>query len=298
MNLKNLILPFLLVFYSLGAFAESQMLSLDRDYIKESQTSKWVYDLTFNQAPPVSVYQYHPGLSDLFSKEGASMLCFPTALATSLIKQIAYQENPLKLETLPGLSADKKKIDANELVRDLFKRCRTDAEEGTDFVNGADCIYDFYRDSGFVKPNIELMIKVRLQTENTEIKRIYKRVEINDIIKSLNAGFEVIGYVEFEIPNQAEARWDRDAGHFINIFGYAKQIPWQDMTILFVSNPLRNYPTDNEIRTYDSIFAQTIKSTQQMKIDYETGNIVFEGTQMQGNISRSFLTGILSFKAN
>jgi hypothetical protein len=279
------------------AWAGPQTVDLKKEWLRTSLTNQFVYSSWKNSSPPFGTDQVHEGLSDLMDSSGASQLCFPSSMTTALVKQFAFQDKPVKTLKLPGLSANESEIDLNEAVRDFIVRCKTDTEEGTYTNDGANCLYDFYKESGVKNFEVKLIRTFRSPIATPNVPNTIKKVEISDITNSIDNGYDVIGFIQWSKPNSQEQRWKEDGGHFVNIFGYARQIPWKDMIILNISNPMRMYDNKAGYQAFDSVFAQVIPKEQTLGIPSSMGEIVLEGPGFTGKVNRGFISGLILFKA-
>lgn len=280
-----------------SAWAQPQLVKLNKEWVRSSLTNQFVYSSWKNFAPPFAADQVHEGLSDLMDSNGDSQLCFPASLTTALVKQYSFQDNPLTSLKLPGISQDKTEVDLNEIVRDFVTRCKTDTEEGTYMNDGANCLYDFYKESGIANPDIKLIRTFNSDIETPNVPNIVKKIEIQDIVTSIDEGFDVIAFVKWSVPNIEYKTWEGKGGHFVNIFGYARQIPWKDMIMLFISNPYRGYPNNTSYQVFDSVFAQVIPEERPLRVPGYMGEVVLEGAGFTGKANRGFISGLLIFKA-
>lgn len=287
---------FALLVFAASAWGRPQTVDLTKEWERSSLTNQFVYASWKNFAPPFATDQAHEGLSDLLDVNGDSMLCFPASLTTALVKQYSFQDSPLSSLKLPGISAGKNEVDLNEIVRDLIVRCKTDTNEGTYMSDGANCLRDVYKESGIENPDIKLIRTFKSDIETPDIPNIVKKVEIQDVISSIDNGYEVIGFIKWSEPNPEADSWEGRGGHFVNIFGYARQIPWKDLVVLYISNPIRGYPNTSYYQVYDSVLAQVIPEERPLSVPGYMGDIVLEGPGFTGKVNRGFLSGLLIFK--
>lgn len=291
-------LRFILLFIlSLEVWGQSQTIDLKKDWIKQSLTNEFTYDSWKNFAPPFGTDQVHEGFKDLFTAEGDSNLCFPASLTTALVKQFAFQQSPLTNLKLAGLSPDKTSIDLNLTIRDLATRCNTDRDEGTYIEDGAVCLETLYRESN-LNHEIKLIGSNLYGPLSPGIEMIERRPEINDITNAIDNGYDVLTIISWSVPNKEEKRWKRTGGHFINIFGYARQTPWKDLVVLYISNPYRLYPAKQEIQIFDSVLLQKLSSKESMEISPKISELVFDGMLFDGMKKRGIIQSLMLFKAS
>lgn len=271
-----------------------QMISLAAD-VQPSLTHKYIYDELVMNAPNYSVSQNHEGLNKHFNiQDKTSMLCHPSALATSLIQERKKNKKAKELK-LNGFSENDKDVDANELVHQLVGCTNSDAATGTYYQDSAKCLKRIYHDSNI---DVDINLIVELSSENK--KKILKSekheqriASIQDIVFYLKGGYHVIGIVDYISPSE-KGTWTRSGGHAIVINGYARQQSWpSDLLYIFISDPALTYNNSLYPR-FDQALITKVSNTK--KFPERVGNLSFEGNSHMGITSRAILTGLLVYK--
>jgi ribonucleotide monophosphatase NagD (HAD superfamily) len=271
-----------------------QIISLETE-VEPSRTHKYIYDELVMNAPNYSVSQNHEGLKKHFNvQDDTSMLCHPSALATSLIQEKQKNRATKKL-ILKGFSDDGKKVDANELIHQLVACTDADAATGTYYQESANCLQRLYLVSGL---EIDLHLIVELSSENKKkiqkgIKYEQRNATIQDIVFYLKNGYHIIGLIDFILPNE-KGLWIRTGGHAIVVNGYARQNNWpSDLLYIFISDPELIYSTSTYPRFDQALLT---KVTKTKNFPTRVGNLSFEGYTHMGVTSRAILTGLLVYK--
>lgn len=291
MNFKIFILALLV---ATSAWAQPQMVDLETTPVPTASGSR-IFEEFFNVSPNFSIYQEHQGLKDLFDLEGYSQLCFPASLAHSFLSQ--FKKDPQSFSSIPlkGLSVDKKKIDANELVRELAKCSKFDHVRGVMITDGANCIVKTYQEAGLT---FEIKV-IRLKSKLSEffdptIEQLHRTPEPADIKEALDKGFQVIGLVDWLNPFGVD-EWSYKGGHFFNIFGYSRQFGWpEDLYLLHVTNPYRIYSPRKGFPHYDSVLINRIRKDDDTEWFFSP--YFMEGMGFQGLSSKANLDSLLLFK--
>lgn len=248
-----------------------------------------------NNSPPFGTNQYHEGLKDIFDSTNDSQLCFPSALTTALVKQFAYQPSPVRGLPLKGLSPDKESIDLNESVRDLFELCGTNKDTGTGFSDGANCIKSFYDEASLPNAKVTMIRQTPAPIPTPGVEVRVQKIQLSDITNAVDQGEDIILFLKWGKPSLEDNKWADDGGHFVNVFGYSRQIPWADLIILHVSNPGRQFPLESDRPAFDSILVQK-KSQKDLSLGRDFSDLVLEGFLFQGLKYRAFIGGLITFK--
>ncbi len=271
-----------------------QLISLQEATLP-SLTHKYVYDELVMNAPNYNVSQHHEGLRRHFStQDKESMLCHPSALATTLIQEKQTNEKAKKLK-LNGFSKDGTNIDANELVHQLITCTNLDPDTGTYYQDSAKCLKRLYRSSDL---GVDLNLIVVLTEENKskilkDEKHEQRIATIQDIVFYLKNNYHVIGLIDYISPDK-KGHWSRNGGHAIVINGYARQRSWpSDLLYIFISDPDLTHDPSEYLR-FDQALITKISNTK--NFPERVGNLSFEGNSHLGITSRAILTGLLVYK--
>lgn len=258
------------------------------------ETHSFAYDEVLINAPNFSVDQYHPGLKDLFKKDGASLLCQPAVIANALIQD--FRNNPkTKNLKLNGISSDRKTIDSNLVVRQLVQCMKFNPETGANSINGANCIANLYKSAGLKYDVILVGFYSNDYAKSLDDSVILKnRVpKIKDIISYLKDGYHVAGMIDFfKIDN--EAKWKFTEGHVVSINGYARQKSWpENLIYTYIADPNFYYKASGYPRAHQFLLSKSVNTNG---LPAWTSDLFLEGATMSGLYDRAFLSGLLVFR--
>lgn len=279
---------------SASVFAQVQSIKIEEDLIS-SKTHPTVYSEYSLTAPSFSVDQYDDGLRDLFTPTGSSNLCFPSALATSLINQ--YRLHPNLRDKLKRLGFDPgtMTIDANALVRNIFDCSKTKIASGTNTYNAVNCLKDLSTDMG-LEMDVRLIYKPELDParlpQGLEPEARFPKPA--DIKLALDQGFEVIAMIDFH-DLTAEKTWKFTSGHYVNVYGYAHQEKWsEDQYLLYITDPAEEYRKRSRKPVYDQILIDLLPKDLYVGDLYSPYYI--EGKNFSGFTQRAFLSGLVLYR--
>ena len=109
------------------------------------------------KAPPYYVWQNDPGLTE-YLNGGVTGLCIPAAISNAFIYQYAFKADAATELKLPGIQVDalqKRNVDSNTLVRYFAKACHSSSTGATEIAEAANCIEQFYTDSGYKQSQVK-----------------------------------------------------------------------------------------------------------------------------------------------
>jgi hypothetical protein len=270
-----------------------QIISLNEPLIP-SVTHKLAYDEVLIKASNFSVNQYHEGLKNLFAKNGTSLLCGPSTLATSFIEDFKSTQEGKSLK-LDGVAASGASIDANLLVRQLSKCSDFTPENGANTANTSNCIVKIYQSAGL---NYEVKIVTNLKRDlfknlHDSVKTETREPHPNDIVMALNTDHHVIGLIDFFTVNKDNS-WKVTDGHIIRINGYARRNKWpKDILNLYITDPVVSYSPSAYPRMHPTILS---RSSIVKNLPIWTSEYFIEGAPFMGFYDRAFLSGLLIFK--
>ncbi len=253
---------------------------------QQPQTDSKVFDESVVFAPNFAINQNDPALSDLFSANGVSNLCFPTALAQNLIYLQAYGKTQLSGLRLAGQSADSKSINPNELVRQLSTLCHTNPANGTDSLDALNCTLSMLSQSGLATGNTQLISPFN---HDTTLPIISRAVTIKDIRDALKTGTPVLleaAWFSFDPRTQT---WSRQGGHYVGVYGYDYDKWWGENLIqLKVINPETRYDSSRQNALFDTITVERV--SEQPGITYPANRpFILSGSGFGGLTKRAFL---------
>lgn len=236
------------------------------------QTAHADFDESVNFAPPFSVNQNDKELSDLFDPtNGKSSLCVPTTLANIVAYQAEWRI-PAPYSKL-ALVQEPETGDYDEQVRYFAKQCGTDPVNGTVVAHAANCMRQFYRNSGYFNGWVYLIG----MEENTDPVSVafwhgLRPLAIEDIRYYVGSQVGVLMDVYWEeqqdptttpAPNPLQSEpWVRKGGHTFMIAGYDYNYSWgQNQIQLKVVNPENTYTTGDTSTHYDEVTMTSLSSS-------------------------------------
>lgn len=213
---------------------DPQIISLKKDspLLKYSK----IFNNQVESIPDFSVYQYHPGLKDLFAKDGISNLCMPAVLSTFLIQKFVQDENYRNL-SLSGMDKSKMEVDANAIIRQLLPCLKYSPETGTNTRKSANCLSELGKQNN-IKMDIKIISAPGATTELLPgIQQIDKLPDLTDLKNYIDQGYKIIAGVDF-FYETSKGDLRSDAGHYVAIHGYASRKKWsQDFLHVYITDP-------------------------------------------------------------
>ena len=252
----------------------------------EPQTDAEIFDESVVFAPNFAVNQNDPALSDLFTKNGVSNLCFPTALTEDLIYLYAYHQPAFNELRLAGLSSNGRSIDPNALIRQLASSCKTDPVNGTVAQDAINCVAELLTQSGY---NLGATQLISPFDTNSALPIATRDVTIADIRGTLKTGIPILLEFAWYKYDPASHTWARDSGHYISAFGYDYDESWGENQIqLKVINPETNYGPSRQNSNWDTITLTRV--SPQSGITYPPDRpFIVSGSGFGGLTERGFL---------
>ena len=226
-----------------------------------------LYEESFLNQPNFTVFQRDSRLSDLFDSKGASGLCFPSALAQSLIQLYAYHVPRETQLQLSGLNAGATSIDPSQLVRQLAALCKTDKVRGTSTENEILCTKNLLIDSGYTNSDVSMITSEPI-ANSMDLPVVPRAPTIEDIRHYLSAGYAVKIGIGWYTYNSATSSWKRTGGHAVTLVGYGYNQAWQDSEIILkVVNPNLLYAQNRrDINFGDTV--TMVKNVEKPNITY------------------------------
>ena len=119
----------------------------------------------------------------------------------------------------------------------------------------------------------------------------------NDISSALASGYDVLARVGWYEFNRSSHQWLRNTGHYIAVFGYAKQNAWGGhQLVMNVSNPEMSYHSKSPGPLYDDVMLfQYDFSHGKIDSEYDP-EFYLDGRGFTGLKKRAFLDGLVLFK--
>ena len=257
------------------------------------------YDESVDFAPPYSVNQNDPSLANLFDpSNGKSSLCVPTTLANIVADQFAWREpNFSKLR----LIAQPEQEDYAQQVRTFAQQCGTSPTQGTIVSKAAQCLRNFYRQSGYLNSWVYLIGN----EENTDPQSVQffhgaRPLSINDIRYYVSNQVGVFMDIFWEEAQQDDpifgpptTTWSQKGGHTFMIAGYDYDLAWgQSQIQLKVVNPLSDYIQGDSLNHYDEITMTSVVASQEKS--FPPGfTYVLSGPGFDSQTVRAYVRNIL-----
>jgi hypothetical protein len=265
-------------------FAELKKLS-------EQTTAQHAFDEAINISANFSINQIDPDLKPYFSPTTQkSNLCVPTTLANFLIYQMAVTKQLPISTNVPGVSADLQTIDANQLIIDLLKKCKTDFDNGTNQNNVVACLGDITS----LYFNKKVKIK-RIVNDVNAINQDYvefenRRPDLKDIRDILKTGSPVIASVGWNSFDPQTNKWVYTNGHVFGIYGYSwKKYFGDNILQLDISDPEYVWQVPQDTSVFN------IASGIRMRDD-PNSSIFLDGRGFNGQFKRGFLGSLLQIQ--
>lgn len=294
MSKKILILILFQIVISGTSFAAQILKFSDMKMLSQQTTSELVFDESMNIAPNFGINQIDPDLRPYFDPEtGKSELCVPASLSNFLVYQMGITHTLPILANVPGVSQDLQSIDANALIVDLAKRCKTDPSKGTNETNLMNCIGEvmnvYFGESltidNIIKSSIDPKYPSYVQWENRAPK-------LEDIKKALKNGDPVLASVDWWKIDPTSKLWTRSGGHEFMIYGYGWESYFQDNLLqLDIMDPAFTWTSSTTSSSYNNEMAIRHK-------DVATSSIFLDGRGFNGQVKRGYLSSLTIIHIN
>lgn len=198
-----------------------------------------------NQAPPFYIWQNDPGLTEYLKPNGTTQLCLPASISNALLYQYAFKENRASHLKIPGIVSNPTNglpaVDSNAMVRYFTQACHSDSAGNTPIPDSANCIAQFYRESGYQNFNVRM---IRNGVAGLDPSVVYedRTPTLDDIQNALNQSYEIIASVVMMKTN-SDGTSIKVGSHSFNIYGLTSEG-------IIVSNPTRAY----DVNFIDPVF--------------------------------------------
>ena len=291
----NLLLIILLIFFNSEKSFSSQILNFaDMKFLSQKTTAELVFDEAINIAPNFGINQIDSDLKAYFNPTtGKSELCVPTSLSHFLIYQMGIT-HALPIQTsVPGVSENLQTIDANTLIIDLTKRCKTDLSNGTNGLNLMNCIGEVANAYYGKDVTVDRIMKSSTDPQYPSYVQWQNRSpDINDITNALKNGEAILASIGWWKIDPITNVWSSNTGHEFMIYGYGWENYFQDNLLqLNILDPEFTWVTSTITSDFNNVMAIRRK-------DLSTSSIFLDGRGFNGQVSRAFLNSltIIHFK--
>ncbi len=177
-------------------------------------------------------FQSELSLTDLFSANGSSQLCWPTTLS--------YVVDYLRTTHRPTFA----KLESPD-IRAFATLCGTDRTTGTTLPQGVSCIDKLATEAGYPLSLEVTGLDAKWQAfglfpQKTTVHE--QSISPVDLRRALNAEQSVILFVGFYEIDEVHHTWTRIRGHFVAATGFGYQAAWKnDELSVTVVNPGVDY---------------------------------------------------------
>ncbi|MBC7538503.1 MAG: hypothetical protein H7281_06770 [Bacteriovorax sp.] len=285
---KNILLTIFLVSVPLSSFSAQILKFSDMKMLSQQTTSELVFDEAMNIAPNFGVNQIDPDLKPYFDPAtGKSELCVPTTLSHFLIYQMGIT-HALPIQTnVPGVSQDLQSIDANALIVDLTKRCKTDLAKGTNGTNLMNCIGEAMQVYFGESISIDRIMKSSNDQKYPSYVQWENRTpELADIKNSIKNGDPVLASVNWWKIDPVTKIWTTTSGHEFMVYGYGWENYFQENLLqLDIMDPEYNWITSTTSSDFNTEMAIRRK-------DLPSSSIFLDGRGFNGQVSRGYLNSL------
>ncbi len=289
--MKHIAALILFIFTNFQVSAD-QVLKFDElKVLSQKTTAQIVFDEAKNISPNFGLSQFDEGLKSYFSKnDGSSFLCGPTTLAQFIIYHMAITKKLPINSKVPGLSQDQKSIDANQLIVELAKLCKTDFESGTEEQNYVSCVSNALKIYFNKSASIDWIADPFLTAELPKNIKLQNRLPtFSDIKNAIKKDIPLIAWVllrEFDPVNNKLK--EASTAHIFPIFGYAYQNYFQNFALqINVTDPAAAVPW--VVNQNNSDFS-TVSAFRSKKL---TESIFLDGRGFNGVEDRAYLSQLL-----
>jgi hypothetical protein len=284
---------FLILFLSTKNIFASQVLKFSElKKLSENTTAQLAFDEAFNLSANFGVNQLDEELKPYFGPTTKkSELCVPTTLSHLLIYHMAVLKDLPISTNVPGVSADLQSINANALIIDLSKRCKTDYDKGTNGDNLVGCLGEVF--STYFNKNISVkrIFKTDLPVINPKYVEWENRVpDLSDIKDSIKNGIPLMGSVGWNAIDPVTHRWVYTGGHEFGIFGYSWEKYFENNILqLNIMDPEYIWSVPQDTSVFNIVSAIRHR-------DDPTSSIFFDGRGFNGQNKRAFFGSLLIIK--
>lgn len=213
-----------------------------------------VYDESVNFQPGLNLYNEAAQLTDLFGTKG-SQLCAPNSI-THAVTYLKYARNPgfPNLKTVPDMDSDGTAGSYKDMIRYFFQVCETDREVGTYYHQAIGCMKNYVAESGYNSFTFMIGPHSKEAPAGYRIEDVRRAVTTNDLRYYLAYQYPVIMGIGWYTFNTTTQTYERNGGHFFNIYGYDYNASFGDnKMILKVVNSWINYTGRERVNMFDDV---------------------------------------------
>ncbi|MBC7712209.1 MAG: hypothetical protein H7177_02660 [Rhizobacter sp.] len=269
---------------STSAFGAQVLKFSDLKKLSSATTAQFSFDEAINLSANFGTTQMDPDLKPYFGPTtGKSELCVPTTLANYLIYQMAITQKLPISDKVPGVSKDLTTIDANALIIELSKKCKTNYDTGTNSDNLMVCIGDVFNEYFGKKVAIKRIVKADKVTNPDYVTWENRQPDINDLREAMKKGLPVLGSVNWNIIDPVTKKWKYTSGHVFGIFGYSWEKYFENNLLqLQIMDPAYVWTVSTQTSVYNNV-------TAIRRRDEVDSSIFIDGRGFNGQTSRGWL---------
>lgn len=224
-----------------------------------------------NFAPPIVLSGIEAQLRDLVGSAG-SQLCAPIALAHGfqILKNLRARLNPGPA-AIPDLDGDGFPDTAKDRIRHFFTDCETDKRSGTRYHAVVACMQRYLNHSATAR-----MVGPHAADAARDARGLRSPLRLSDIREPLRKKALVLMGIGWYRRNPATGVYEREGGHFVNLYGYDyDRNSGDEMMTLIVVNSWVDYRNRAPERAYDRVQIRRIERGQR---DFVPREIAYELT--------------------
>lgn len=266
------------------------------------------YQDSLNLAPAFHVLQNDPELSSFYVQQfadgrGVTDLCVPSSLADLLLYQRAQRKPGLEHLLIPGLD-DLASVNGATVVKALINTCgltpptRLAPNLSINWANGADCLDQIYKSSGYLNSEIHY-IRKSLAAQK-KVDRDGRYPTLSDIRNALKEGNEVVAVLSFQAQDQVTGLWKETGSHAVNVFGFSSNPATEDQfLVIYLQNSNRLYLMDFSHPVFDvALLTQNpgLSPVPEKSSAIEVSTL--QGRLLNFDSKRTFVSGLVLIKAS
>ncbi|MEO5667683.1 MAG: hypothetical protein ABIR96_06475 [Bdellovibrionota bacterium] len=210
------------------------------------------FDETINFQPGLNLYVEAQRLNDIISEKG-SQLCAPIAI-THGMTYLRYAVPFANLKSVGDVDRDGTADTYGDKIRYFYDRCKTDRDGGTHYSDAMMCMREYIEESGYNSWAYMMGPHAPDAPAGLPIESTRHVVKVDDIRASVGHGFLVLMGIGWYRLDPATNTWNREGGHFFNVYGYDWMNAWgNEKMSLHVVNSWINYEGRARENMFDTI---------------------------------------------
>ncbi|HYF55183.1 MAG TPA: hypothetical protein VEA41_13070 [Salinarimonas sp.] len=197
-------------------------------------------------------------LKDLSGSKG-SQLCLPIALTHGFAYLRGSAGFP-RLARYRDLDRDGAADTPRDGIRHFFQACKTDREVGTYYSEVAGCMRAYMAESGYRPWAYQISPWATEAPPAYHLASVRRVVDVDEVRHHVGARYLVVLAVGFYSFDASTKTFQREAGHFVNLYGYRHAQAWgAERIVLRIVNNWVDYGNRPPGRMYDEIAMERIR---------------------------------------